>query len=659
MRSPVNRAPRVVSNGLQRKTPENPKAGRHSLASRALRVAGIRIALVCICAGAVSYFVNHRALANAVRTQLALSTEQALQRDALPFREVKELEENFLDEFALMDASLKARRSLAHHFDAIYYRHPDGSYTQRRGIFEGEPLPDGRRYPSMSATYSPDIPPGDDVKARMTLSFLLSYKYGSAMKGRLFNFYGVVPEKGFPIYQSADIAKVFKYEGPDALRLETYEFYSQGFRQTTRKTLFTRVYWDPSNAAWMTTIATPDGVDASGRHRIMACVDVLLDDLMRRAAKPNLPGSRSTIFADDPEGTLIFDGTYADQITHTGHASIASLNLADYRPLLGAVRHLPDGVVTIVDGDSEIVAVGRIPETPWVLAIHYPKSLMRTAILTNLAIVIALGLLTLCVEIFILRSILRKQVADPLMRLIHATQTIGRSDMPLPAAALPTQSNDEIGQLARDFSSMAERVRSAHDALEQKVQERTLELEQVNRTLLTISMTDEMTGVANRRRFDEVLASDLAFTERTGGTLMLAMIDVDWFKRYNDRYGHPAGDACLRSIARILATNVRGEHDLVARYGGEEFAIVARLSDSRDPRVIGRALHGAIASAEIEHEGSPFARVTLSIGVALSTPADRMTPEGLLLNADRALYRAKLDGRNQTVVIDRHSSGNS
>ena len=624
-----------------------------TLTSRALRLAGVRIALVSLCAGAVSYCVNRAALENSVRTQLSLSAEQALQRESLPFREVRDLERNFLDEFHRIDSMPEVRRSLVHDFDAVFYRHPDGSYTQRPGLFEGKPLPDGRRFPNMSATYAPDVPPNDDVKARFALSYLLSYQYGSATKGRLFNFYGVVPEKGFPIYQAADIAKVFKYEGPDALRLETYEFYSRGFGQTRSEALFTRIYWDSSNAAWMTTIATPDAADASGKHRIMACVDLLLEGLMKRTATPVLPGTRSTIFAADGDGTLIFAGDYAGAITRSeGHASIASLRLTGYRALLDASRKLAPGTAALVESGSEIAAVGRIPETPWVLAVHYPKSLMQPAILTNLAIVIAVGLLTLLVEIFILRSILQRQVAEPLKRLMRATERVGQSGVVVEEGELPTRSRDEIGQLARDFASMAARVRAAHDALEQKVSLRTSELEQLNRTLLRVSMTDEMTGVANRRAFDQALEDGLARLDRDGGLLLLAMIDVDWFKRYNDRYGHPAGDACLRRVAEILTRNVRREHDFVARYGGEEFAVLAHVAERDDALAIGRALCAAVRESSIDHETSPFGYVTISVGMAVAAAEDFMAPEALLLRADRALYSAKDEGRHRVSMTD-------
>ena len=624
-----------------------------SLASRALRLAGLRIALVSVCAGAISYCFNQSALERAVRTQLLLSAEQVVQRESLPFREVKNLQRNFLSEFHRLDSATQAKQSLVRDFEAIFYRHQDGSYTQRPGLFEGNPLPDGRRFPNVSATYAPDVPPDDDIKARFALSYRLSYQYGSATKGRLFNFYGVVPEKGFPVYQAEDIAKVFKYEGPDPLRLETYEFYSRGFKQVHSETFFTSVYWDPSNAAWMTTIGTPDDADASGRHRIMACVDVLLDDLMQRTAKPVLPGTRSTIFAVDSGGTLIFDGNHTAAIMSSkGRASLVSLGLVGYRPFLDTARRLAPGAVALLDSGSEIVAIGRISETPWALAVHYPKSLMRSAILANLGIVITVGFLTFFVEIFILRSILQRQVAEPLRRLMGAIARIGHSGAKFNEDELPMRSQDEIGQLARDFAAMASRVQAAQNELEEKVRARTSELERLNKTLLKISVTDEMTGVANRRYFNQVLASMLTEIGHDGGLFMLAMIDVDWFKHYNDRYGHPAGDDCLRRVADVMAANVRMKNDLVARYGGEEFAMVARVSRSDDALAIGQALCASMADEWIEHERSPFGRVTVSVGVAIAAAANLTTTEELLLQADRALYRAKQEGRNRVVMAD-------
>lgn len=590
-----------------------------------------------------------------MRNQLALSTEMKLQRESLPFKEIKELQTNFLKEFNDMYAKPAMRRQLAQDFDRIFYRHEDGSYTQRPGLFEGNPLPDGRQFAEMSATYAPDIPPDDDIKARFALSYILSRKYGSSVKGRLFNFYGVVPEKGFPIFQAADIAKVFTYSGADALKLETYEFYYRGFETPAGDTIFTSVYWDFSNNALMTTVATPDVAGTPGKHKILACVDVLLDELMQRTATPPIQGSHSTIFQADADGTLIYHPGYTDVIKSSeGKASVKSLKLEGHYPLLEASRSAAPGKVSLVTTPDEIIAVGIIPETPWALAVHYPKSLMRPAILQNLAIVIALGVLTLLVEIFILRSILQKQVAQPLLRLMHAMRRIGRSDCErVNLGVLPTESRDEIGTLAREFASMASRVQDAHQELGRKVQERTAALEEANRKLTEMSATDGLTGIANRRRFDATLTNEWNRAVRSGGTLALVLIDVDHFKKYNDHYGHQAGDICLRSVAGILKANARRAGDLAARYGGEEFAVIVPDADAEAALTLAQRICEAVEAMQIPHAESSLGRVTVSAGVAAFVPDNAGAPEMLVKEADLALYSAKNAGRNRAVAQPR------
>lgn len=179
-----------------------------------------------------------------MRDQLRLAAEQKIKLESLPFVEVAGLEANFLREFAAHYADEAERRDLTADFDKLFVRRADGSYQQRDGIFEGRTLIDGRAFRKMSATYAPDVVPDDDVKARFSLSFFLSYKYGSVADGRVFNFYGVVPEKGFPIYQAEDVGKAFSYQGPAALNLATYEFYKRGFAAEVSKPIFTHMYFD-------------------------------------------------------------------------------------------------------------------------------------------------------------------------------------------------------------------------------------------------------------------------------------------------------------------------------------------------------------------------------------------------------------------------------
>ncbi|NUT87647.1 diguanylate cyclase [Pseudomonas corrugata] len=628
-------------------------SGKHSLTTRALRLAVLRIGLVSLCAGAISYYVNLSSLEKAITTQLLLSTEQTLQRESLPFNEIKDLQRNFLNEFRSRLDNPGSRVALVQDFDRIFYRHEDGSYTQRPMLFEGEPLPDGRRFAGMSATYAPDIPPNDDIKARFALSYILSYKYGSSVQGRLFNFYGVVPEKGFPIYQQADIAKVFTYSGPDALKLETYEFYARGFASPASETLFTRMYWDASNNAWMTTVATPDVADASGKHQILACVDVLLDELMKRTARPFVDGAYSTMFIADGDGTLIYYPGKMDQVkTSEGKASIRSLGLDGDYPLLETVPKLAPGQAMVVQTRDDIVAMGLVPGTPWALAVHFPRAQMVPAILNNLLIVVALGLLTLLVEIFILRSILQKQVAIPLFRLMQATRSLGLSRERLNRDRLPIRSADEIGELARDFASMADRIQDAHEQLELKVKDRTAALEEANRQLVVLSTTDGLTGIANRRHFDETLVNEWRRSVRAGTLLSLMLIDVDLFKSYNDHYGHQAGDDCLRSIANALKAHTQRAGDLVARYGGEEFVFISTTPNVDSALQHAKALGEAVEALALPHARSPFGFVTVSIGLAVMVLMEEVTAQDLLKQADQALYMAKARGRNQTRLAN-------
>lgn len=623
---------------------------RPSIVTKALTQAFVRIALVSICAGAISYFYNRNAIDESVREQLLLTTEQKLQRESLPFVEIRDLEHNFLREFERRRAEPGADALLAADFDRLFLRRDDGSYVQRPGLFEGTPLPDGRRFAQMSATYAPDTPPDADVKARFALAFTLSEKYGSALRGRAFNFYGVVPEKGFPIYQPIDISRVFTYSGPDKLDLDDYEFYTRGFTATDDATIFTKIYYDYSNRSWMTTIATPGGRDASGRWTILACVDMPLLDLMQRTAEPTLRGSYSTIFVRDAEGTLVFDAAHADAITGSaGQASIHSLGLADRYPVLTAALTASGDGVAVVTTDDEIVAVGRIPGTPWALAIHYPKALMAPAIVRNLMIVVLLGLATLAVEVFLLRSILQGQVARPLARLVGAAQSLGRGGARFDRATLPPPSGDEIGALAEAFADMARRVDDAREQLEERVRARTEDLEAINLRLVQLSTTDPLTGLANRRQLDVSMEAAWTAARSGGRPFALAMIDVDWFKLYNDGYGHQAGDACLGAVAARLRGVVPKDH-LVARYGGEEFAVLMPDTDADAARRICEALARAVGTPAIPHEGSPLGRVTISIGAVACVGGDCRGVDALLRAADAALYEAKAAGRDRIRV---------
>ena len=175
---------------------------------------------------------------------------------------------------------------------------------------------------------------------------------------------------------------------------------------------------------------------------------------------------------------------------------------------------------------------------------------------------------------------------------------------------------------------------------------------QANRKLEELSVTDFLTGLANRRRFDEVLGVEWSRALRTNQPLALIMIDVDHFKNFNDRYGHQAGDECLRRIASALKANTGRAGDLIARYGGEEFCIISAYTDVPGAEALAERIRQAVMSLTMRSDVSPFGVVTISLGVAVGSRGSAQSALDLVHKADVALYEAKAGGRNCTRVAD-------
>jgi len=180
-----------------------------------------------------------------------------------------------------------------------------------------------------------------------------------------------------------------------------------------------------------------------------------------------------------------------------------------------------------------------------------------------------------------------------------------------------------------------------------------LELKQARDLLESMASIDGLTAIANRRRFDVVLAQEWKRAVRSGSAISLAMIDVDEFKKFNDCYGHARGDECLRSVAGVLQSITRRPPDLAARYGGEEFAIVLPDTEAEAmPLLLGRLLDG-VRELGIEHQRSSCSgNVTVSVGAVTLQPQREGDPSSAVEAADRLLYEVKRGGRNHAVHAD-------
>ena len=208
----------------------------------------------------------------------------------------------------------------------------------------------------------------------------------------------------------------------------------------------------------------------------------------------------------------------------------------------------------------------------------------------------------------------------------------------------PIELHARIRAHSKSYSVQLER-----DAAFLALREAQKQLEESNKKLKELSSLDGLTGIANRRHFDEELDTEWRRSVRNKSTLSIIMIDIDYFKPFNDNYGHQSGDACLQYVAKALQATIVRPGDTMARYGGEEFVAILPETDSKGAVVVAEHLRKAVESLNIPHEHSKSGQhVSISLGVAESTGlADSET---LLKRADESLYEAKESGRNCVIV---------
>ena len=183
--------------------------------------------------------------------------------------------------------------------------------------------------------------------------------------------------------------------------------------------------------------------------------------------------------------------------------------------------------------------------------------------------------------------------------------------------------------------------------LKLKNEELVKSLQETNTRLQQQNIIDDLTKIPNRRHFDEILEKEWLRAKRIRTSLALLMIDIDFFKQYNDTYGHLKGDECLKQIATVLSNNMNRPGDFVARYGGEEFCILIPDTDMDGAITFAEMVHSAIVALKIDNPGSEVSKyLTISIGIAAIVPKHDDSYMDLIYTSDKALYKAKSDGRN-------------
>ncbi len=275
------------------------------------------------------------------------------------------------------------------------------------------------------------------------------------------------------------------------------------------------------------------------------------------------------------------------------------------------------------------------------------RSMLIVIIVAGLGILIMSGLMYFYVT---------RHIIDRLSWLSSAMQKVaaGQLDIDLPPAG-----NSELGRLGgalRQFATTAAESRERELALQASNQQAQLakealelkaaELEHANGKLTELSIRDPLTGLFNRRRFDEALDLEWARAGHGGKAVALILLDVDYFKGFNDNYGHQAGDECLQKLATVFMNHARRAGDVAARYGGEEFCMICPYTEKNKAKLLAHSIHEKVLELQLPYDSSPFGVVTVSIGYAAAIPDGQHTFKDLLHAADEAMYQAKSTGRN-------------
>lgn len=330
------------------------------------------------------------------------------------------------------------------------------------------------------------------------------------------------------------------------------------------------------------------------------------------------------------------------------------------QPFVQDMLARPSGVVTdaSLDGVHRILAFQKIPSTDAHVAIGFDESevLHRVNQATWQAF-IELGI----VAMFVLLGIwfgAERLLVHPIRALIEAATRVGRGEEKRPLAGLPW---------AAEFVPLA----AALDEMTEKLNEREQELRDSNDQLRELAQIDALTGLPNRRTFNERLAAEWKLAAKLHQPIAVLMIDVDFFKKFNDHYGHVQGDACLRKVSGVLMAATRARSDAVtpefkgelptsfqhiigpvrrsdfaARYGGEEFAVLLQGADLETAMRVGERLRKGVEDLLMAHAGAPWGFISISIGVAAERPNEHGDPQSVTEAADAALYDAKRRGRN-------------
>ncbi|MEM9816226.1 MAG: diguanylate cyclase [Cyanobacteria bacterium P01_D01_bin.6] len=453
------------------------------------------------------------------------------------------------------------------------------------------------------------------------------------------------------------------------LRSKSTEVYDPRWRpwyQTTKQAggpTWSQVYLDFQTYLPTITANTPIYDSQSGDLLGICATDIILSEELNSFLQ-ELEISKSGIaFIIEPSGSLIASSV-PESITVGEGENTKLLSASDSQnPLIQATtRYLNQtykslNAVESAQLDARIGGYRHYIETvrfeddyglDWIVVLVVPESDFMAQIYRNTRTTVILCCVALGITILI-GLLITQWLSWPLRRLINATHEISQGEW---ETSIDLTRTDVIGDLSRSFANMTQQLQGAFRDLENRIDERTFELIKANQELQLISYVDGLTQIANRRYFDRYLEQEWHRLASERKPISIVLCDVDFFKKYNDYYGHQAGDRCLQRIAHILSKVVQRPADLVARYGGEEFVLLLSDTDTPGAILIAQSILQTLRETQIPHATSGKKYVSFSLGIGTMIPTPQTLPELLLTATDVALYAAKAKGRDRYEVVD-------
>ncbi len=426
---------------------------------------------------------------------------------------------------------------------------------------------------------------------------------------------------------------------------------------------WSQVYLDFQTLLPTITANTPIYDNQSGDLLGICATDIILSEELNNFLQ-NLRISKSGIaFILEPSGSLIASST-PEPITTGKDKDIKLLAASDSQDeliqrttrYLNEIHESLDAVKSAqlnadLNGHHHYIETVRFNDRyglDWIVVLVVPESDFMAQIYQNTRVTIILCCLAFLVTILIGLCI-TQWLSWPLRRLSEVAEEISQGEWKTP---IDLSRTDVIGDLSRSFANMTQQLQGAFKDLENRIDERTFDLVKANQELQLISYVDGLTQVANRRYFDRYLEQEWQRLTRERKPISIVLCDVDFFKKYNDYYGHQAGDRCLQRIAYLLSKAVQRPADLVARYGGEEFVLLLSDTDTSGAILIAQGVLETLREMRIPHVTSGKQQISVSLGIGTIIPSSQMTPESLLAATDLALYAAKAKGRDRYEVAD-------